>query len=73
MVAKFSNKQIEDYRFNISKSSVNKAARPRCEACTGSRGTEMECSYCDIVKALDSFSLAQRKNPDNAVSVVNPF
>ena len=67
MVAKYSNKQLMDYRMNIDRSGMKNASTPKCRGCTGQQVTEMTCSQCDITKGLASFSLAQRRNPDNAV------
>lgn len=67
MGAKYSSKQLMDYRMNIDRSGMKTASTPKCRGCTGQQVTEMTCSQCDITKGLASFSLAQRRNPDHAV------
>lgn len=73
MSQKFSNKALLDYRINIDRSGLNRAATPRCRGCTGTQAVELTCSQCDTTKALASFSLNQRKNPDHAVREASPL
>ncbi|KAK7569941.1 Stc1 domain-containing protein [Phyllosticta citricarpa] len=60
----FSNKQQNDAKDKVR---AGKAATANCMLCTGQQPKELECQRCDKWLALDDFSKAQRKNPDNAI------
>lgn len=42
-----------------------------CRTCIGGPINELTCSICGEVKGLDGFSKAQRKDPDEAVSLLH--
>ena len=75
-MANYSKKQLADLRFKIlmyGKKNTQGAPAPpnsiRCRICTGAQVTEMTCIICDEVKELDGFAKAQRRTPDEAVSL----
>lgn len=70
-MATYSKKQSTDLRNHIALGNALDDSTIRCRKCTGSQVHEMTCSICGEVKGLEGFSKAQRRTPDNAVSI-NP-
>ncbi|EGP87720.1 uncharacterized protein MYCGRDRAFT_93022 [Zymoseptoria tritici IPO323] len=71
--AGFSSKKLEILQSYIilqkNKGKTFDAAKQQyipCVGCTAKQPVEMTCYYCDKTKALDKFSLAQRKKRDTA-------
>lgn len=66
----FSKAQHAKVREAIHRNGQN-AVLPdvRCIPCSGGQILEMHCQSCDAWKGNSQFSKAQRKTPDNAVSL----
>ncbi|KAI9675089.1 MAG: hypothetical protein M1817_001497 [Caeruleum heppii] len=64
----YSKRQLGELQWKFSQRSSFSIshANIKCRKCTGSQTTEMMCIVCDVVKGLDEFSKAQRKDPDKA-------
>ncbi|KAI9842812.1 MAG: hypothetical protein M1837_006915 [Sclerophora amabilis] len=64
----FSQRQLNELAFKVSHSGPAAMNRPtiQCRLCTGGQVTELACSMCSVVKSLNSFSKAQRRDPDRA-------
>jgi hypothetical protein len=69
MHAKYSGKQISDYRQSLLANPGN-AKAPKCRQCVGGPAEELTCHRCDLTKAFDAFSKVQRRSPDTAVGCV---
>ena len=41
-----------------------------CRQCTEGQVMELECSQCNLIKSLEGFTKAQRRDPDFAVSTM---
>lgn len=66
MHAKFSKKQINEYRQQLLLNQ-NNAKPPKCRQCVGSPADELTCHRCDLTKGLSAFTKVQRRNPDTAL------
>ena len=72
MQSAFSNKQLDEirqYLLKYPKGNVINHGYARCRRCTGQQTMELTCTICDHTKSTTEFSKAQRRNPDNAVSL----
>ena len=69
----YSERQLGVYRqrlaLNPRLADESQAIIP-CIKCTPSQVTELECSHCYQVKALEAFTKAQRKDPERAVRII---
>ncbi|UPX16030.1 UV-damaged DNA-binding protein rad7 [Ascochyta rabiei] len=64
--ALFSEKQLADARWQISRSVPLSKISTKCVKCSGQRVVEIECVMCHETKGLEAFAKAQRKKPDDA-------
>ena len=66
----YSERQLGYYRQRLAQNprfvDESQAIIP-CIKCTPSQVTELECSHCYQVKALEAFTKAQRRDPERAV------
>ncbi|KAH6618575.1 Stc1 domain-containing protein [Boeremia exigua] len=63
--ANFSQKQLTDVRYQVSKAGrIN--TNPKCFKCTGGQLVELDCVMCHKTKGLEEFAKTQRKNTDSA-------
>lgn len=70
----YSKRQLNDLAYKVSQNGKMPFhnGNIKCRICTGAQVTELECCMCEEVKGLDAFSRAQRRDPDNAVSLIFP-
>ena len=72
----YSERQLGNYRQRLAQNprlaDESQAIIP-CIKCTPSQVTELECSHCYQVKALEAFTKAQRRDPERAVRTLNVY
>lgn len=68
----YSQRQLGAFRQRLARNprlADESIASVICRFCTGGQVTELECTQCSQVKALEGFTKAQRRDPDFAVSL----
>ena len=73
-LAAFSKKQQDSLKKSLGSGRIRSTEEAAgewivCQSCTARSRSELQCSLCNVVKGLDGFSKAQRRNNDSAVSV----
>lgn len=71
----FSERQQSDLKQRMAKNPALGAPSSAiivCRLCTPGQTHELECFSCGLIKSLDGFTKAQRRHPDNAVSIPQP-
>ena len=69
----YSQRQLMDFRQRLARNPAlasELTASVVCRTCTGGQVTELECTQCNQIKALEGFTKAQRRDPDFAVSLL---
>ena len=70
MVA-YSQRQLNNLRqelaYNPRLLDADRASSIVCRTCTEGQVTELECVQCGLIKSLEGFTKAQRRDPDKAV------
>ena len=69
----YSQRQLLDFKQRLARNpglASETIASVTCRTCTGGQVTELECTQCNQVKALECFTKAQRRDPDFAVSLL---
>ena len=70
----YSQRQLTDFRQRLARNpklAEESSATVICRTCTGAQVTELECTQCNTIKALEGFTKAQRRDPDFAVSLLS--
>lgn len=67
--AMFSEKQLTDVRWQLSRSTNKITTNPKCVKCSGHAPVEIECVMCHKTKGLEEYAKVQRRKPDDAVCV----
>ncbi|KAL8797142.1 MAG: hypothetical protein Q9195_000609 [Heterodermia aff. obscurata] len=65
----YSQRQLLDFRQRLARNPAlasESTASVVCRTCTGGQVTELECTQCNTIKALEGFTKAQRRDPDFA-------
>ena len=71
-ISAFSNKETDKLRSGLATGRIlgieeAKGINIKCRECNTGQVTEIECTSCGVVKGLDGFSKAQRRNNETAV------
>lgn len=69
-IANFSKKEQDRARETIQHSSAV-LKDLKCITCTTGQNTEMKCVMCEQVKGLDFFAKTHRRNPEQAVRLLD--
>ena len=68
----YSQRQLTNFQQRLARNpglASETIASVICRPCTGGQVTELECTQCNQIKALEGFTKAQRRDPDFAVSL----
>ena len=68
----YSQRQLGEFKQRLARNprlANESIASVTCRTCTGGQVTELECTQCNQIKALEGFTKAQRRDPDFAVSL----